>query len=162
MKSQTSTIPLHADPKMPTNTILFLCTGNYYRSRFAEILFNWAANRQGLNWLADSRGLRLEPLNPGPISRFTLDRLQELGVQVDQPIRSPIAVTAGDFQAAHHVVAVKEDEHRPMIASAFPEWLDRIEFWKVHDVDFATPEIALPQLQQNVAALVERLSRQTS
>ena len=24
-------------------TVLFLCTGNYYRSRFAEIFFNWHA-----------------------------------------------------------------------------------------------------------------------
>ncbi len=24
-------------------TVLFLCTGNYYRSRYAEILFNWNA-----------------------------------------------------------------------------------------------------------------------
>jgi protein-tyrosine-phosphatase len=24
-----------------TRTVLFICTGNYYRSRFAEIFFNW-------------------------------------------------------------------------------------------------------------------------
>jgi protein-tyrosine phosphatase len=28
--------------------ILFLCTGNYYRSRFAEILFNSVAGKMGL------------------------------------------------------------------------------------------------------------------
>ena len=42
------------------NKILFLCTGNYYRSRFAEHLFNWLATKQGLDWQADSRGLALE------------------------------------------------------------------------------------------------------
>ena len=26
-----------------TNKLLFLCTWNYYRSRFAEIYFNWEA-----------------------------------------------------------------------------------------------------------------------
>ena len=37
--------------------VLFLCTGNYYRSRFAEALFNSLAKRAELNWTADSRGL---------------------------------------------------------------------------------------------------------
>ena len=37
-------------------TVLFLCSGNYYRSRFAEIFFNWLAPQQGLNWRAESRG----------------------------------------------------------------------------------------------------------
>jgi hypothetical protein len=29
-------------------TVLFLCMGNYYRSRFAEILFNSVAVKMGL------------------------------------------------------------------------------------------------------------------
>lgn len=143
---------------MSQNTVLFLCTGNYYRSRFAEILFNWTARQRGLDWFADSRGLRLEPLNPGPISRFTLHRLKEMGIGLEEPIRYPQPVTVVDFQAAHHVVAVKEAEHRPLIEQFFPEWLDRVEFWRVHDVDCAGPEIALPELQQHVAELIQRLA----
>jgi protein-tyrosine phosphatase len=29
--------------------MLFLCTGNYYRSRFAELLFNHLAKQRGLD-----------------------------------------------------------------------------------------------------------------
>jgi protein-tyrosine phosphatase len=41
--------------------ILFLCTGNFYRSRFAEELFNHLARQKRLDWVADSRGLVKNP-----------------------------------------------------------------------------------------------------
>jgi len=40
-------------------TILFLCTGNYYRSRFAEFS-SYPFQEDGLPWNAASRGLALE------------------------------------------------------------------------------------------------------
>jgi hypothetical protein len=43
--------------KQKHKTVLFLCTGNYYRSRFAEALFNSVAGKMGLPWRASSRGL---------------------------------------------------------------------------------------------------------
>ena len=36
--------------KSSERTVLFLCTGNYYRSRFAEIIFNSVAGKMGLPW----------------------------------------------------------------------------------------------------------------
>ena len=42
-----------ADSKL----LLFVCTGNFYRSRHAEALFNWHAERHGLAARAFSRGL---------------------------------------------------------------------------------------------------------
>jgi protein-tyrosine phosphatase len=36
--------------------VLFLCTGNYYRSRYAEELFNHIARAEGLGWRAFSCG----------------------------------------------------------------------------------------------------------
>ena len=59
-----------SDPK----TILFLCTGNYYRSRFAEVMFNSVAAKMSLPWKATSRGLALERgiYNIGPMARLPL------------------------------------------------------------------------------------------
>ena len=64
-------------------TVLFLCTGNYYRSRFAEELFNDSARRAGLDWTATSRGLALEL---GPVER--------------RPAVGPLAGGAGGPRAA--------------------------------------------------------------
>jgi protein-tyrosine phosphatase len=139
-------------------TVLFLCTGNYYRSRYAEILFNWEAQKRGLAWQADSRGLDPDPLNAGPMSRHTKEALRKLGVPIDKHLRFPITASAADFEAADHVVAVKEAEHRPLIERKFQAWLDRVEFWHVHDLDFAGPEEAIPHLDREVAGLIQRFS----
>jgi protein-tyrosine phosphatase len=41
-------------------SVLFLCTGNYYPSRFAEELFNDGAAHSGPDWQAQSRALAIE------------------------------------------------------------------------------------------------------
>src|SRR5947199_205561 len=52
-------------------TVLFLCTGNYYRSRFAEVLFNSVAGKMGLTWRASSRGLAyLHRYHEGTLARM--------------------------------------------------------------------------------------------
>ncbi|MCA1995215.1 MAG: low molecular weight phosphatase family protein, partial [Coleofasciculus sp. S288] len=84
------------------NTVLFLCTGNYYRSRFAECLFNALVSKQGLNWMASSRGLALERgvNNIGPISKHALTGLSSCGVSVLEDMRYPLPLTEADLAAA--------------------------------------------------------------
>ena len=67
--------------KHERKTVLFLCTGNYYRSRFAEVLFNSVAARMGLPWRASSRGLALERgiNNIGPMAPSAVKALESLG-----------------------------------------------------------------------------------
>lgn len=139
-------------------TVLFLCTGNFYRSRFAEILFNHHAAERGLDWRAWSRGLALTSMNVGAMSPLTISRLQTLRIGTAGYDRLPQSATAADFAAARHVVAVKEAEHRPLIRQQFPDWQDRIEYWGVHDIDCAGPDEALPELETHVLRLLDRLA----
>jgi low molecular weight protein-tyrosine phosphatase len=64
-------------------SVLFLCTGNYYRSRFAEILFNSVAGKMGLPWRASSRGLALERgvNNVGPMAAAAVKALETRGLR---------------------------------------------------------------------------------
>ena len=153
---------LHSIPLkklLMTKRLLFLCTGNYYRSRFAETYFNWHAQQRGLPWRAESRGLALDPRNAGPISQHTAARLVELGIPLDVEPRYPLSASLADFNAADHVVAVKAAEHRSLLQSTFPELIGRVEFWGVHDLDCAGPDVAMPHLEREVSSLIDRLSR---
>jgi protein-tyrosine phosphatase len=137
-------------------TVLFLCTGNYYRSRFAELLFNAVAARRGIPWQSESRGLRLNPANVGPLSRHAVRALERLGISLSDDRRFPLQVTEADLQAAHLVVAVKETEHRPLLQQHFPTWADRVEYWHIHDLDCAGPDEALTELEAKVFELTRR------
>jgi protein-tyrosine phosphatase len=149
---------MQSSPNSTPKRILFLCTGNYYRSRFAEIFFNWQAQLRGLLWTADSRGLALDGCNYGPISRYTVSRLKEKGIAHDDDHRFPLPLSEADLTAADHIVAVKEAEHRPLVEARFPAWRDRIEYWHVHDLDCATPDDAILHLENELMQLLNRLA----
>ena len=143
--------------------VLFLCSANYYRSRFAEHFFNWLAEQEGLAWRADSRGLAVDSsANIGRISRHTVEALAARGIRIDGQHRYPKKLTGTDLANADLVVAVKEAEHRAMMAGQFPQWVDRIEYWHVDDLDCAPPEEAIPVLEKNIRALVARLRAGTA
>ncbi|MGO8744900.1 MAG: low molecular weight phosphatase family protein [Thermoguttaceae bacterium] len=137
--------------------VIFVCTANYYRSRFCEYLFNALAKKSGLRWRATSRGLQAWMVaNEGPISRFTVERLTEMGIPFDGE-RFPMQLSQADLDNADLVVAVKKVEHHAMMRAQFPAWADRIEFWHVDDIDCATPDEALPECEACVRSLAGRL-----
>ena len=143
-----------------TKRVLFLCSGNYYRSRFAELLFNHLAAAKGIAYRADSAGLWRDchTHNPGPLSPHTIAALKEREIPLPASLRVPRDVTKADLVDADIVIAVKESEHRPLVTERFPELLDRIEFWHVDDVGDAPPSVALPALERHVRELVQRLT----
>jgi protein-tyrosine phosphatase len=144
-------------------TVLFLCTGNYYRSRFAEELFNHHAERVSLDWIAQSRGLALErgAHNVGPVSPFALHALKELAITPHGADRFPQQCTVDDLASADFVVAVKEAEHRAIMRERFPRWEHLACYWNVHDVEDAAPTEALKLLAEEVRTLLQLFSKST-
>ncbi len=143
-----------------TCQLLFLCTGNYYRSRFAEHLFNALAYKHHLDWQATSRGVATEfgIWNIGPISSFAREGLVARGITLEKNIRKPMQLRESDLVQADRIIALNETEHRPQLAERFPDWADRIEYWHIPDLNVTGADVALPAIEREVHELIRQLS----
>lgn len=140
--------------------ILFLCSGNYYRSRFSEALFNWHAEKRGLRTRAFSRGLAtyLVADFPDLISPHTVKRLGELKIPQDYTGPRPVQCANEDLATATLIIALKEAEHRAMLTTLHPGWESRVRFWHVHDIDCSDPSLALPEIEALIGALLDEVA----
>jgi len=142
-----------------SSRVLFICTGNFYRSRFAEALFNHHTEGRGRSWTAISRGLATHLVaDCGPISLHTLEALKTMEIDLGRTGPAPVQLSVDDLNSCQRVIALKEAEHRPMFEAQFPEWKGPVEYWHVHDLDFAQPAQALAEIQALVEALVDDLA----
>jgi translation initiation factor 1 len=138
--------------KAKQKTVLFLCTGNYYRSRFAEVLFDSVAKKLGLPWRASSSGLALERgvNNVGPMAPAAVQALESMGIRdAERYARFPAQVTADDLDKADKIIALIKDEHLPLFQERFPAWAEKVEFWHIDDA----PE-ALALIENEIMGLV--------
>jgi protein-tyrosine phosphatase len=138
------------------NKLLFICTGNYYRSRYAEIFFNDLALKMEINWQALSRGLAAdEGLNVGPISAHALKRLKLHSIPIDEQMRFPIQLEEKDLLEANLIIALDRRDHLSMMVKQFPSWADRITYWDVPDLNIMNSEKALSSIERNLHSLME-------
>jgi len=137
-------------------SVLFLCTGNFYRSRYAEAWFNFLAPRHGLYWRAESRGFRPH-LEEATLSPHAETRLASQSVPRLLTRNAPERLVEADLAEATLVVALYEAEHRPMVRERFPHWIERVRYWNVPDIDETTPPIALAKVEAEVEALILQL-----
>lgn len=140
-----------------SRSVLFICTGNYYRSRYAELLFNARATTRNIGWHSFSRGLLISPLNPGPIAHVVIERLADQIPLITLDLRFPLQLTGHDLANADLIIALDKTEHLPYVQRLFPEWADRIQYWDVADGDFMSVAEALDMIDYQVEQLLNQL-----
>ncbi len=131
----------------PKKTILFICSGNYYRSRLAEILFNHEAQKSGLPWVAHSRGL-LSARELKGLSEHAARYLHHLKLDhLAKHARNPVVVDVEDLTDSDMVIALCRTEHRPMIEQKFLTLAKalhkngRIRYWNIYDIPGRPPAL---------------------
>lgn len=136
--------------------VLFICTGNFYRSRHAEAVLNWRARERGLPVRGFSRGLltSLVADEPTRLSPFTAARLAALGIPEDLTGPAPVQLSEADLLRAHRAVALRKGEHRALMLREHPTWADRVDYWDVADIDEGPPDRALALVEAEVDRLL--------
>jgi protein-tyrosine phosphatase len=140
----------------PQCRIIFICTGNYYRSRYAEIYFN-ARVPASSGYYAVSCGFRLSPQNIGRIAPCVLDRLHKHQIVVADQMRAPRQFQAEELTETDRVIVLDEREHRPYVEQALPSWRTRVTYWHVPDVQDMPVEQALQLIEMEVDGLLRQL-----
>lgn len=138
--------------------VLFICTGNVYRSRFAEAVFNHYAEQREIPWLAFSRGLAVH-LTEEDLSPFTVGALASRRIEMRHTCASRRQLAERDLSMATHRIALYRSEHLPMMIAQFPVWAERIEYWEVPDIPFRSASDALQEIECNVIQLIDRISQ---
>ena len=141
--------------------VLFVCTGNFYRSRFAEAIFKAHASAGALT--ASSRGLDAsKPRNTG-LSPLVVAELNRLKVSVDVVAGYPRQLRREELDAADVVVLLDGREHAPMLRKQFPQVdLRKVREWSVQDVPAMAPSDAFAEITRQVDLLLAELGAATA
>jgi len=143
--------------------LIFVCTGNFYRSRLAELLFNHYAAGPELPWIACSRGLVVNGQLKG-LSAEARNYAVSAGLD-DAAQRNPRPLLVDELAAADLVVLMNRTEHVPLIERDFrPVYrslLSRgaVRTWNVFDL--APPRMswgAEPPPSQPAASATEHIN----
>ena len=136
--------------------VLFVCSGNFYRSRFAEAVFNHEARLTGLGWTAFSRGIRPH-LSEGNLSPHAESALAARGIAARETPGPPTKLITEDLMAASMVIGMRQAEHQERLEERFGTWVERTQYWDIPDVPEMSAKDALPRIAKKVSAIIRSL-----
>jgi len=138
--------------------ICFVCTGNYFRSRFAEAWFNHKMQELKVEptWSSISRGLKVDDANSrAVISPLTEAALQRKKISLKFTGEKPTTLTQEDCAKSAMIICIDLDEHRPMMNVVCPGFEHKTFYWNVKDLyGDKDPKPTFKQIEKHMWGLV--------
>ena len=130
--------------RVPVKQVCFVCTGNLYRSKYAEACFNNLCITNGINDIrAFSRGLAAQPTEnyehgeaftiPIRLAIPTYERMVEKKIPFCLMGPTNVMLSEYDCASSDVIVLMNKDEHMPKMEDRFPNHLDKIECYEIGD-----------------------------
>lgn len=145
--------------------ILFVCTANWYRSRFAEEYFRHLVNIFNLDIHVSSAGFEITTGDEaagrlGEISPLTKFKLKSLGIfKEDNPlvsIKNRSQITEDHFRYFDKIVILDMDEHKKYLNSYSIDH-NKLLFWNIKDIQFGgLPSKIFLEIQANCENLISK------
>lgn len=141
--------------------VLFVCTRNVFRSRFAEALFNWTASKTNLSVRAISRGLAPQLALEDSLSPYVEGALRSNGISLSHTSPTKSHLRENDLRQSLRVIVLNDREHRAPLSEQYPDLVASFEFWNVEELSRWEPERMIGHIEEEVRALVMGLREQS-
>ena len=139
------------------NNILFVCTGNIFRSRFAEEVFNHLCKINGVDATAFSAGLQVGRYKQRKIYWPAINELEKLKIEPLRSNEDSVHIDDIDVSIYDQIICMDEEEHKPMVRSN--ELLSgfTFQYWNIVDMPKVSSDISLPKCYKKVESLIDQL-----
>jgi len=138
--------------------ILFVCTANIHRSRFAEEVFNYLSIKDKKEYRAFSAGLKVGDFSYREIYYPALEHLDKLNIKPIRPKELSIHIDDVMLEEYDKIICMDKNEHRPMV-NANPRLSEyQFEYWEIVDIPKVDSTVSLPLCYEKVVKLYKEIN----
>lgn len=123
--------------------VMFVCTGNYFRSKFCECYLNAISKSKDTTYY--SCGIDVTyPGNIGEVSVHTKSYLMELGIDFSTSTKDDISVY--DLDEFDTIYVMNLEEHYHFMNSRYPQFMSKCIFLDFKDIFDEKPRVILDNI----------------
>ena len=138
--------------------VLFVCTANIHRSRFAEEVFNYLCAKYNKDYHAFSAGLRVGDYSFRKIYYPALENLKAFNIIPKRPNDLSKHIKDVNLENYDKIICMDEVEHKPMVNSDPKLSNYNFEYWNITDMPKVDSDVSLPICYKKVENLLNEMS----